>query len=282
MILMYNVEGDRHLKNPYRKPPEKKAQNGKLSYNSKRKIKNALRWLSACATDKKCYSKKLKKWMPYKINLITLTFKNNMENDKLARNLLSKWLEMAKHRFKLTHYVWKAETQERGAIHFHIVTNIYIPFEEIRFTWNRLLLKNGFDQRRANSTDVEAITGVNNIASYLCEYFTNEKKQEGRRKIDGKIWGCSHGLSKAGKLSIEIGQHYAESCHVEWIKDSLEERMRRESKIPPSFLQHIGIWVPEKLTGLPKALFDTEIRLLKELEPKCPTELFPMGLLQSN
>lgn len=276
MVLMYNIEPHSHKNNPYRKIPKQKAPNGILSVNSKRKLKSAIKWLTACSDEKQVYQKKLKKKVSYKINLITLTFKNNMQDDKTARTLLSKWLEMAKHRFGIVHYVWKAEPQERGAIHFHIATNTYVPYAEIAYTWNRLLFKNGFDQRNCNSTDVIPIVGVNSLEGYLCEYLMNESKHLGRRAIVGKLWGCSHGLSKAGKLYVEVGREFASECHKMWAADSLENRMRREDKIPPAFLNYIHVWLPEQLTGLPKAIFENELRYLKEYEIKRKPELFPL------
>jgi hypothetical protein len=163
-----------------------------------------MRWLIAASPLKQCYEKSQNAMVEYRVNMVTLTFKKNMVDDDFARKLLGMWLDMAKHRFGLELYVWKAEAQERGAIHFHLATGVYIPYKELCFTWNRLLYRNGIRQVNSNSTDVHAITSEKNAEAYLTDYLLNEKKGEGRRPIEGRLWGCSHKISQAGKLSLHL------------------------------------------------------------------------------
>lgn len=274
MVFMYHVSDITHDQYRWKKAPERNDPDGKLSVNARRKLKNSIRWLIACSEWKTVFEKKKKRQVKWKINMLTFTFKENMQDDKLARSIFSQWIEMAKYRFGMVHYVWKAEPQKRGAIHFHLSTNVYIPHKELCYTWNRLLFKHGIDQRNSNSTDVHACEQVRDLEAYLSDYFLNEEKHEGRRKIKGKLWGCSHGLSRAGKLYLELGKEYAKECHNDWINDSLEVIIRREGKEPPEFLQYISIWKPEKFPPLPMAIYENELRILKEYEIKQP-EFFP-------
>lgn len=45
--------------------------------------------------------------------------------------------------------IWKAEKQFNGNIHFHILVNKYIPHEELRKKWNRIINKLGYVQEYA-------------------------------------------------------------------------------------------------------------------------------------
>lgn len=242
-------------------------------------MKNAIRWLIAGSDWKPGRDKKTGKMSKWKINMITLTFRENMQDDNKARRLLSTWLEMAKYRWDMHLYVWKAEPQKRGAIHFHISTNVYVPWQELRFTWNRLLRKNGFNEIDDNSTDVHGVFDARSHENYLSDYFLNESKHEGRRPIKGKLWGCSHALSQAGKEFITIDEDESRIMQVEEWPNSLHYKYLMEGKDTPEFLKFTDIY----LTGdnyykrLPdcnlKRLYFDEVKKLKAL--KSQKEFWP-------
>jgi len=252
---------------------------GQLSPNARRKLRNAIRWLVAASDWKMIYEKRHGKKVPWKINEFTLTFHDNMQDDRKARGLLSMWLEVAKYRWDMHLYIWKAEPQERGAIHFHGITNTYIPHTELKYTWNRLLHKHGLNSINDNSTDVHAVTGIKNHEVYLTDYMLNEEKHKGRRAIKGKLWGCSHALSQAGKEYLVIDEDECNMTQKENNDISLYERYILEGKEIPEFLKFTDIY----LTGeqyykhLPecnlKKLYYDQIQKLKNL--KSQKEFWP-------
>jgi len=218
-----------------------KTPEGKLSDNARMKIKNAIRWLIASSNWKMCKEKgKKKRW---KINMITLTFHENFSDDNAARIMLSRWLEVAKYRWNMNLYLWKAEPQERGAIHFHISANVFVPHAELRYTWNREIRKFGLANIEDNSTDVHAILDVKSHENYLAEYFLNEDKHEGRRAIKGKLWGCSHALSQAGKEKISIDEDETKNMQRDLIHLSLYEKIRQQGREIPDFLKFNDIYL---------------------------------------
>lgn len=226
--------------------PKRLRQNtspGTLSPNARIKIKKAIRWLVASAETKKVYEKKYKRMVPWKINFATLTFHENLQDDKKARECLSRWLEVAKYRWKINSYIWKAEPQERGAIHFHACFNQYIPHQELRYTWNRELRKHGLANINDNSTDIHADTNINNTEAYLTDYFLNEEKHAGRRKINGKLWGCSHNLSNAGKQYLLLQKDEFLQLDAELQKFSLYEIKKNKGEPIPQWLQYSGYYI---------------------------------------
>lgn len=52
-------------------------------------------------------------------------------SDKEARVCLNTWLTRCREKYKLTHYLWVAERQNNGTIHFHLITNNYMPIREV-------------------------------------------------------------------------------------------------------------------------------------------------------
>lgn len=81
-------------------------------------------------------------------------------------------------------YIWRAEAQENGNIHFHITTDVYIPQMGLRKDWNsccdilgyttRFEIKHG--HREPNSTDVHSVKHVRSLVSYLAKYLGKNRQ----------------------------------------------------------------------------------------------------------
>jgi hypothetical protein len=65
----------------------------------------------------------------------------------LKSRLLNQFLTELREKWKVTNYVWKAETQANGSLHFHITMNKYIYHGDLRTMWNRILEKTDFIKR---------------------------------------------------------------------------------------------------------------------------------------
>lgn len=269
----------KHDINWRKKPTRQFIWPGRLSTNARRKLKQSIRWLIACSTTKQVFEKRYNKKVDWKINLATLTFHENLQDDNQGRKLLSQWLEMAKYRFELKQYVWKAEPQERGAIHFHLMTNVYIPHSELNYTWNRLLRKNKLNNIDDNSTDIHAVTEAKNLEAYLTDYMLNDEKHAGRRPIQGRLWGCSHGISQAGKKFLLISKEELQAISEDLQQYSLAAKIKAQGKEPPEFLKFTGYWIlPDNYY---KQLPDCELKQqwleeITALKQKQQKELFPL------
>ena len=105
-------------------------------------------------------------------------------------------------------YMWKAELQKRGQLHYHLATNTFLPWTDIRNGWNNLQRSAGYLQKYglkhkhydANSTDVHGIYKVKNISAYLSKYLS----KTGDSKLKGKVWDCSKDL-KQKRFSFIVG-----------------------------------------------------------------------------
>lgn len=116
---------------------------GQLSNISIRKIKHAINNLVFISENKKHLNEKGEEFN-FKINLITLTLPSaQVHTDKELKALLNDWLKI--HEKKgLKNYVWKAEKQKNGNIHFHITSDHYIHWRDIKTTWNLCLKRLGY------------------------------------------------------------------------------------------------------------------------------------------
>jgi hypothetical protein len=115
-----------------------------------------------------------------------------------------------------TTYVWKAEVQQRGQIHYHITTPKYIHYRDIRDKWNSIQKTAGWldDYTRLyggedpNSTDVHEVRHVKDLSNYLKkEYCKAIQNPVG----EGKIWDCSKNLKKHKYYTINESQYHNET-----------------------------------------------------------------------
>jgi hypothetical protein len=115
-----------------------------------------------------------------------------------------KWLLRTKNALM---YVWKLELQARGQIHFHILSDAFVHWKEVREKWNYIqgkytdILK-GMDY---NSTDIHAIYKASDVGRYISKYISkNEDNPETLAKMQiKKFWGCSRNLQGQKRFTFE-------------------------------------------------------------------------------
>ena len=176
---------------------------GSLSLGASKRIKKIIFvWLSAIQFDLLSRGHSLKQTRK-QIKFITLTLPvKQMHTDKeIKRDMLNNFLIQLKRSYGVKNYLWIAETQGNGNLHFHIITNVNIAWQTIRKIWNTILNNYGYidkfeekyKHRDPNSTDIHVLKKVRNLSAYLTKEMTKNQKS---RKIDGKLWGCSKNLLK--------------------------------------------------------------------------------------
>jgi hypothetical protein len=181
---------------------------GMISANAKTKMRNAILWLDASAKFKWCYSKKSGKWFRWRLNFIHLTLPvQGTRSDKLIKKILNKFFLYAYRKTGLRSYVWKAEPQQRGEIHFHITSDCFIWKNTLQNIWNGCLRSYGLLGNHENppSTRVHPTSNIKLLTAYLVKYMT--KNDPHRRTIQGRLWGCSRNLSQAKNFHITFDEN---------------------------------------------------------------------------
>lgn len=123
--------------------------NGKISLIAKRKIKGGLDYMLFLAKPKKLPNSRAGKKRSFKLNFITLDLSSDQvhSDQEIKRELLHQFLLEMRKKWHVTLYLWKAEKQKNGRIHFHIITDKFIPWNELRNVWNRIQQKLGYVTR---------------------------------------------------------------------------------------------------------------------------------------
>jgi hypothetical protein len=195
----------------------RKAYSGTITEHSRKRLRRAINLLIAQAQWKTATDYKTGKEYKFLINFITLTLptpQGKRSDKEIKKKVLDPWLKKAKRRWKLASYVWRAERQGNSNIHFHIASDCFIPYNELRDTWNDNLEALGFiseyeskhKHRHPNSTDVHAVKNINNLAGYVLKYMSKEvATQSDLTIIRGAMF--AHGTNaraKAAKLLAKI------------------------------------------------------------------------------
>lgn len=179
-----------------------KAYSNILSEGAKKRMSRAIDILCQCAIKKRIYNNVCKKYVTHRLSFITLTIsaKSNISLKNGYELGLKRFLNILRKRKLITNYIWKAEIQQRGQIHYHITTTAFIEYQIIRDIWNNIQLSNGwlddyFNSKghyNANSTDIHAVKHVNDLSAYLIKEFV--KSHQNNFSDNGKKWDCSQNL----------------------------------------------------------------------------------------
>lgn len=216
--------------------PESNDHRGIISNSAAAKIKKAINWLLILAKDKEVSSSRHGKTFKFKLSFITLTLSSKQihSDHEIKSTCLNQFLIEARKKWNVQHYLWRAEPQSNGNIHFHVLCDKFIPWSELRDTWNRIQNKLGYvdryreemlafhqggfnvrqdllktwsykNQVRAyrtgskNDWNSPNSTDVHSIVriSNLPAYLSKYcTKNDDRRKIEGRLWSLSESLSK--------------------------------------------------------------------------------------
>lgn len=172
--LHYQQNSTRAFKTPF---SNKRVKN-QLSNKSAKRMREAINWLFLVSRNKRVYSKATGKYFTYRVNFITLTLSSRQvhSDEWILKNMLEPFLRKIRTKFPGSFYVWKAETQDNGNIHFHVNTNVFIHHSNLRTMWNDIQKKHGyvknFRTENPNSTDVKAVKNADALGAYMFKYMS--------------------------------------------------------------------------------------------------------------
>lgn len=139
---------------------------------------------------------------------ITLTYPAPVQHthEHTKRKHLTPFLSYLTRAKNCGSYIWRAELQQNGNIHFHIFTHRFIEWKWVRATWNNILSTDGYIQQFAakhghtnpNSTDVEMIRDLDRAAAYVAKYITKTPLSNSGI-ITGRQYGMSDNVRKICK-----------------------------------------------------------------------------------
>ena len=133
------------LKENRKAPSAFVVKNEVQSIKSMTRIKNAINWMLMFADKKHVWSKKDNKKYSFRLAFLTLTLSDDQKHSDefIKEHMLQPFLYWLT-RYYSALYVWKAETQLNGRLHFHLTIDTFVPWRSVRAKWNKLLAKHNY------------------------------------------------------------------------------------------------------------------------------------------
>lgn len=255
--------------------PISNRSDGLISSKAERRLSQAVDWMLHLSKPKKLFPKNHHSKLLFKVNFVTLTLASKQVHDDntIKVQLLQPFLDSLRKTWKCKHYLWRAESQKNGNIHFHIITDVYIPKWQLRTRWNDIQNKLGYVDRwiskkklkQPPSTEVKSVKNIRKLGAYLAKYCA--KNPEGAlytalykkgaeispcynpsealqiypasagkfRSIQGNLWGLSYSLSKIRSAVCCVHDIADKSLHQLW------KVFGKEAK---EYAYHTCIYVP--------------------------------------
>jgi hypothetical protein len=167
-------------------------------------------------------------------NMITLTYPKEFPSDgKKVKYHLKKFLQFMTR--QKASYIWFIEFQERGAPHFHILTDTFIEKEEVSERWYKIVDSKD-EKHLLAGTKCETIRkGREGMKSYMRKYVTKTEQKEvpeNYRNV-GRFWGKSK--EELEKEVVEIDRE--EAINIKYLyqfkfDDYLKNKLKEKYKEP--------------------------------------------------
>lgn len=131
---------------------------------------------------------------------LTLSASQRHSDQQIKKDILKPFMRILREKYDCANYVWKAESQANGSIHFHIIIDQYIDKKDIAWAWNHCLQKlfyidrfeQKFKHRNPPSTHIEVVDNLEVAEKYIEKYICKEDKY---RRIEGAIWKASKSVN---------------------------------------------------------------------------------------
>jgi len=225
--------------------PSGNTYSGRVTAHGKKRLLKALDLMVQKSPTKRVINHVTGNEFDFKMNFVTLTLaeQRNVTASEAYDKCLREWLRYMKRKMGVRDYVWKAEFQSRGQIHYHVATNTYLPWEVVRWRWNQLQYRAGylegfrrkFRHINPNGTDVHHMSNVDDCLSYIAKEMC--KGVQNQKSTVGKVWDCNRELKGnrfsapttaefLAKVDDAIQHGFAEviesdHCHIVKVKNPL-------------------------------------------------------------
>lgn len=152
--------------------------NGFMSPATRRKVRKSIStWVRSIILYRAEIKRRYDPGRAYPV-MITVTLPSDQVHpDKvITRQCLGPFLQWLKRSHGTEHFFWRAEAQQNGRIHYHILTDRYIRAEDLQVAWNHAVNKLGYVDRytEASGSDTPPSTEVHAIRDKVKDKRTGE------------------------------------------------------------------------------------------------------------
>lgn len=222
---------------------DKSTYKGLLCEGAKKRLRRAMDNLILISERKTIFNTVTNEYQSFRLAFITLTVgcERIVDPKEVKKKCLEPFLRWLVRTKKCLSYVHKAEFQERGQIHFHITTNNFVDYRDVRAKWNELQFAAGYlddyirkfckghierswidiDGRAGKSwidcpgTDARSVREPDKMGNYMIKQVDKDinlmseylKDCQNKQSVNGKVWDCSVNL-KVKRFETEADYRY--------------------------------------------------------------------------
>ena len=278
----------------------KKTYAGEISEVGQKKLRRAIETLYVITPKRKVFNRVLGKYTNFHLSSLTLTLSylqgKWLDND-IVKFCLAPFILDCKRKLGLNNYVWKAERQQNGNIHFHLISDLFGDIDMIRKFWNDKQDTLGFidefysrfGHRQAPSIEITYVRDSDSLAKYVSKYISkskgkhsknieklslypvqiylptkaNEKLYDEFAKrrwefVAGRVWDCSMQLKQFKYQAIDLSTKD---------RDSVDEiiKLLSKSRFDGDYFSVINFKSENYIRHMPKPLKDSFINQYKAI-----------------
>lgn len=184
--------------------------------------------------------------------------------DREAVQCLNKYLTALRKKYNQFNYVWVAEKQSNGRIHFHMICDRKFNIEHINSLWVLQQLNSGIDNEEArlqleldwglsfrklhmagkkgwkmvqqylNPVDIAKIKTIEGVSAYLTNYVTKNET-----KMSCQIWHCNRGVSRLFTKQLISAEVFDKTCDARL--NRLQNKRKNKIYINKTFVHQYGM-----------------------------------------
>lgn len=203
------------------------------------KIKTACRVLSY-ASEKRKVRNSAGNYVNHLCMFVTLTlpFEQKHEDKEITKIILGDFLDRCRKLGMMGNYVWRAEKQKNGNIHYHLITDTFCNYSLIYRLWKlaldkldyikkysekfvnmsysdyrRLPHNKNLDEKKVSEkyakgvrenwqnppcVKVDYTNDISHVSAYIAKY--TAKNEDSPNIVTGRVWSCSQSVSDSTKI----------------------------------------------------------------------------------
>jgi len=186
-----------------------------------------------------------------KVVFFTFTIQDNITDNRISNPAFSYAIQRLKQNYGLHSYIWVAEKQKRGAIHYHCLFDIpYTDYDTLKRIWSEVGEKYGIKISRKNSVSGSkgrsaVVNSMEKAVKYLTKYIAKGINGKNEQTFPGRVYAISRNINvKPLQISHETALKYASTqtraplvgehtevlfCDVQAVSEDWEQ-IKQESK----------------------------------------------------
>lgn len=178
-------------------------------------------------------------YVTHRLSFITLTLPSTQKHtdQEITNKVLQMFLDRARKLGMFSNYLWRAEKQKNGNIHYHLLTDTRAPYTLVYNIWLLSLESLGYVSRYTKKfsnmplsvysklpfnknadtnlistryakgvrnfwkkppcVDVKYLDSLESINLYISKYVSKDDDSNNENFVSGRVWACSRSLSSA-------------------------------------------------------------------------------------